>query len=181
MLEKLVISLIIIISYILQSGVDFLVLGRIHPDLLLLVTLYFGLTRGSFSGLWIGFFSGLLQDINLGGISEIGVEKINYYIGINALSKALIGYTAGKFAELYRKDNIVFILISVSLFSMVKGFMVLFLIKIFYQNISTVQIVTIILPESVYNALLGLILFRALDSFIGKDTSSSGKSSYINA
>ena len=180
MLEKLVIAIVILLAYILQSSVDFLTIGHIRPDLLLLVTMYFALSRDDFFGLWVGFSCGLLQDINLGGISEIGTEKINYYIGINVLSKSIVGYICGKFSEMYRNDNFVFIFISVTLFSIVQGFLILFLIKIFYENISITNIVTIIIPSALYNSFLSLFFFKVLDNILGikKETIPSGKSTY---
>lgn len=55
------------------------------PDGMLLVTLYFGLHRGRETGLVGGFTMGLIQDVLSGGI-----------LGVNALSKGLIGHFTGR-------------------------------------------------------------------------------------
>ena len=98
-LEKVVIGIAIFVSYFLQTSVDFFALGSVKPDFLLILTVYFALYRGSFAALWIGFFGGLLQDINLGGYTNLVKQDMQYYIGTSALAKTVIGYVAGKVAR----------------------------------------------------------------------------------
>ena len=50
-------------------------------------------------GIWIGFFGGLLQDINLGASTAMGFEGIRHYLGMNILPKSVCGYFAGKFSS----------------------------------------------------------------------------------
>ena len=39
-----------------------------QPDLLFIFTIFFALRRGGLTGLWVGFLSGILIDIDLGDI-----------------------------------------------------------------------------------------------------------------
>ncbi len=159
-LEKLITLVAILVSYFLQSSVDFFRLWDINPDFLLILTIYFSLTRGTFAGLWVGFLGGLLQDINLGGIAQN--ETINFFIGTHALPKALIGYTVGKMShELeHRSPLIVFVLLLATGFA--KGIITFLEIAIFHTGISPQTILTILFPETIYTAVLATIWFRLL-------------------
>jgi len=53
-------------------------------DLPLIVVLYYGITQGPGSALMVGLAAGLLQDVLQGTL-----------LGLNALSKALVGYLVG--------------------------------------------------------------------------------------
>ena len=59
-------------------------IGFIRPDLMLLVLIYISLKEGSFAGIWTGFCIGLLQDAYMPSA-----------LGVNAFTKALIGFMAG--------------------------------------------------------------------------------------
>ena len=60
------IGIIIIICFLCQTTVfHFLELSGVVPNLLLIVTMSFGLMRGRREGLLVGFFSGILVDIFL--------------------------------------------------------------------------------------------------------------------
>lgn len=161
-LEKIIIVIAIFISYFLQTSLDFFQLGGIKPDFLLLLTLYYAIYKGEMYGIWIGFFSGLLQDINLGVMAISGTEQIRHYLGINILPKSLVGYLAGKFSENIQKDNNFSWFVIVFVFSIIKGVALFLLTGIFHGNVAAEMLVTVILPESLYNALLSLLWFRLL-------------------
>lgn len=63
-------------------------IGPFRPDLSLLVLVYLSLREGSFAGVWIGFFIGLLQD---------AYRPSSF--GVNAFAKSLAGYMIGFFNE----------------------------------------------------------------------------------
>ncbi len=69
-----------------------------RPDVMLLVTLYIGVQRGTESGLATGFFLGLLQDILSGGL-----------LGANALTKGLLGHLTGGLVRSIGRRNWFFI------------------------------------------------------------------------
>ena len=64
MKQRLVLALVIIVSFILQCTVfRSLALASISPNLLLILTTSMGFMRGEREGLVIGFLCGLLLDI----------------------------------------------------------------------------------------------------------------------
>jgi len=162
LLEKIIIILAVFISYFLQTSLEFFQLGGIKPDFLLLLTIYYSMFRGEMYGIWIGFFSGLLQDINLGAMAISGTMQGRHYLGINILPKALVGYLTGKFSDSFQKSNNLSWFFIVFIFSLIKGFVLFILTAIFHGNVAAEMLVTIVMPESLYNALLSLIWFRML-------------------
>ena len=161
-LEKIIILIAIFVSYFLQTSLEFFQLGGIKPDFLLLLTLYYSFYKGEMYGIWIGFIAGLLQDINLGVMTVAGTNQVRHYIGINILPKALAGYLSGKFSDNIQKDSPFSWFIIVFIFSLGKGVVLFILTAIFHGNVAAEMLVTVILPESLYNALLSLLWFRLL-------------------
>jgi rod shape-determining protein MreD len=146
----------------LQTSLDFLQLGGIKPDFLLLLTLYYSIHKGPVYGIWVGFLAGLLQDINLGVMTLVQTEQARHYVGINIIPKAVSGYLMGKFADSIQKDSSFSWFILVFAFSLVKGIMLFILTAIFHGNVAAEMLVTVILPESLYNSFLSLLWFRFL-------------------
>ena len=161
-LEKVVIGIAIFVSYFFQTSVDFFALGKIKPDFLLILALYFGLYKGSFTALWIGFWGGLLQDINLGGFMNLAKNEIQFYIGTSALPKTLLGYLAGKFSHNINKEATMLVVIVVFVASLSKGIITFFIVAIFHQGVQPQAIIRIVLPEALYTAALSVVWFRIL-------------------
>ncbi len=161
-LEKVVIAIAIFVSYFLQTSVDFFALGSIKPDFLLMLTVYFALYRGSFSALWIGFFGGLLQDVNLGGYTNLIKQDLQYYIGTSALAKTIVGFIAGKVARDINKEATSLIVIVVFVACFVKGVIMFFTVAIFHSSAHASSLITIVLPEALFTAVLSIVWFRVL-------------------
>ena len=69
MKRKIIVALMILISFLLQSTVfKALAIGSISPNLLVVLTSSFGFMRGKKEGLWVGFFCGLLIDLFYGSL-----------------------------------------------------------------------------------------------------------------
>ena len=69
MKSKIVLFFTIIICFLMQSTVLHLIsIGSITPNLLLILCVSMGLMRGRKSGLWTGFFCGLLVDLFYGSV-----------------------------------------------------------------------------------------------------------------
>lgn len=160
-LEKVIIGIAIFISYFLQTSVDFLRIRDIKPDFILILTVYFSMIRGPFAGIWVGFFGGLLQDINLGGIT-LAQGVVQYYIGTHSLPKALIGYFSGKFSKEIHQEGSVVYMVVIFIATLLHGLIMFFEVALFHDSTSAQAIATIVLPEAVYNAILAVIWFRVL-------------------
>jgi rod shape-determining protein MreD len=161
-LEKVVIAIAIFVSYFLQTSVDFFALGNIKPDFLLILTVYFALYRGAFSALWIGFFGGLLQDINLGGYTNLVKQDMQYYIGTSALAKTIVGFIAGKVARDINRDVTSLIVIVVFIACLIKGIIMFFTVSIFHNSAHATSLITIVLPEALFTAILSIVWFGLL-------------------
>lgn len=78
--------------------------GAIYPDFLLIFIIFFALRRGEFSGLWIGFFAGLLEDSAILSFSESSQEYVSI-IGVHAIIYTLAGFILGKLNRIVDKDS----------------------------------------------------------------------------
>ncbi|HRP67982.1 MAG TPA: rod shape-determining protein MreD [Turneriella sp.] len=161
-LEKVVIGIAIFVSYFLQTSVDFFALGSIKPDFILILTVYFALYRGPFAALWIGFWGGILQDINLGGYTNLVQQDMRYYIGTSALAKTIVGFVTGKIAHNINKDATSLIVIVVFLACLAKGVIMFFTVAFFHSSAHASALITIVIPEALFTAILSIVWFRLL-------------------
>ena len=85
-------------AYLLQCTVfPFLEIAGIKPNLMIIVTASVGFMRGTREGMFTGFASGLLIDIQFGDM-----------IGFYAVIYLLIGYINGIFHQTYYDEDIKF-------------------------------------------------------------------------
>ena len=166
LIEKLGIMTILALSYILQVSTDFFTLGGIKPDFLLILTIYTSFHKGEFAGLWIGFFAGLLQDINLGAYVSLTSQETNYFIGSNALPKALIGYFTGRVVPFFLSENTLLISSLIFVSNLLKGILFLLILAIFHRDHQLSGFISIILFESLYTAIIGMFWFKLLKSLL---------------
>ncbi len=144
---------IIIISLIIQghSSFDVLRIADVKPDLAFVAIVYFAYNFGSFYGEVTGFISGLLHD----AIS-------NSPLGLLTFPKMAIGFLIGMLGKSILKENIITIFLMVFAASILKGILTLFLCYLFHEG-SISAVISIIFPESFYNALLAPPLFFLYD------------------
>ena len=97
----------LVLSYLLKDiqflslDLHFLNTGLIHPDFLLIFIAFFGLNRGEMSGIWIGFFGGLLED-GTNWIFDSSGAGFNAIIGIHAFVYSLLGCLLGNFRQYFQ-------------------------------------------------------------------------------
>ena len=151
----IVMVVILFISYLLQCTVfQKLTLASIKPNLLLIITASIGFMRGQKEGMFLGFFSGLLIDIQFGTM-----------LGFYALIYLIVGYINGMFQKMYYDDNIKLPLCLIAgseLFYGITVYLFMFMLRsefkfLYYLN-------HIIIPELIYTiavtiGLYPLILF----------------------
>ncbi len=106
------IALGILVSFFLKDinflGIDlsFLNSGLIYPDFLLVYLIFFSLNKGEFSGLWIGFFAGLLEDSGLLQFSDLQNEFLPI-IGVHSLIYTITGFSLGKLKRFIDREHAV--------------------------------------------------------------------------
>lgn len=141
----------IILLYVLQCTLfaGIFSIGGITPNLVLMFTCIVGYMRGRTSGLFTGFFGGMLIDIMRGEI-----------IGFTALLFMLAGFFNGLFHKEYVKEQLV-LPISIcalcnllfGIASYVTGFLVRNRLDFFYY------LGRVILPEVVYTSVLTIFAY----------------------
>lgn len=151
-------TILIIINFVLQSTVfGFHSLGTVTPNLLLILTMSFGLMRGRKEGLLVGAFCGLLVDTFFSNI-----------LGPYMLLYMFIGYINGVFHRNYMIEDVLlpFIVIIVDdfLFNTLI-YIVSFLLK--NKTDYGQYVLHVILPEMLCTALLTVIIYK-LYVFINK-------------
>ena len=153
MKRKVTMLVLILASIILQSTVcQMIAIGSIKPNLLIILTVSFGLMRGRRDGLVTGFFCGLLSDL-----------FFNSIIGFHALLYMWVGYFSGYFYRIFYDDDIKTPILLISICDVVYGILqygCLFLMRgrihfFFYLK-------RIILPEMIYTLLLTIICYQLL-------------------
>lgn len=96
MKRKIVIALMILLCFLLQSTVfQALAIGSISPNLMIILTASFGFMGGRKEGMIVGFFCGLLEDIFYGRL-----------LGMHAIIYMYIGYGNGQFNRIFYGDDI---------------------------------------------------------------------------
>ena len=142
--------LLIIMCFLLHTTVfQWINLGGIVPNLMIILTASFGFMRGERTGLLFGFFCGLLVDIFFANV-----------LGLNAMIYMYIGYTNGKFNRVFYPEDIKLPLFLILLSDFSYGFIyyfVLFLMRGRFQI--GYYFIHIILPEMVYTILITLLLY----------------------
>ncbi len=155
---------LVLASLIVQghSSFEILRIAGCKPDIIFIVIVYMAYNFGSFYGETTGFIAGLLHD----AIS-------NSPLGLLAFPKMMLGYAVGFFGRSVFRQNILTIALLIFLSSLLKGVVTLFLGYLFHTA-SVSSVITIIFPESFYNALLAPPLFFLFDKLFEKELAREG-------
>lgn len=96
MIRKIFMTILIVACAILQGVVfNIFSIASIKPNLLIIITVSFGLMRGRMSGLLTGFISGLVMDVLFPG--SLGFQSLIYM---------WIGYLSGYCYRIFYDDDI---------------------------------------------------------------------------
>jgi len=128
-------------------------IGDVAPDLPLIVVVLLALRRGPELGCVAGFAAGLLQDVSGGGL-----------IGIQALTKALIGFAIGVVGGELRVTQPLVQVPGLAVLTVVEGLVRFALLKLFHFPVPFGDLMLyVVLPQALYNAFLGagLVLMLA--------------------
>ncbi len=155
MRRKITMGVLILVSILLQSTVfPMIAIASIKPNLLIILTVSFGLMRGRKNGMMTGFFCGLLTDIFFESV-----------VGFNALIYLWVGYFSGYFYRIFYDDDIKTPLFLISICDLVYGivqygfmFLMRGRIQFFYY------LGRVILPEVLYTLILTILVYRILYS-----------------
>ena len=146
-------AVIVIVAYLLQCTVfTSLEIAGIKPNLMLIVTASFGFMRGPREGMFVGFASGLLIDIQYGDM-----------IGFYALIYLITGYVNGLFEQIYFDEDIKLPLFLIAVSDLVYGLAVYFLTFLLRSDFDFLYYLNrIIVPEAIYTIAVTLIIYPLL-------------------
>ena len=159
MKRVIILGILITICFVLQTALfPFLEIAGIAPDLMLILTVSFGLMRGRKEGMLVGFFCGFLYDVYFG-----------YAIGPFMILYMILGYCNGFFHRLYLVEDVLLPIIIILVDDL-----------IFFLMRNRLEFATylkdIILPEMIYTALITLIVFKFF-AFVNKTLKKMEKAS----
>ncbi len=145
--------LLLFIMFLLQTSVfSQLSYGRTVPNLLILLISAYGLMRGEYSGIFLGFFSGLLLDIFF-------MDVLGFY----ALVYMLVGYFDGKLNTYYIHNDFKLPLAAIAGSDLV----ILLVDYIFFYLLNGIfdfggYVLHTILPELIYTLGVSVVLYPLL-------------------
>ena len=151
MKSKIILFITIVLTFMLQTTlVQRISIGSIEPNLVLIFVACTGILRGRKSGMWVGFFSGLLIDMFYGSL-----------FGFYALIYVYIGFFSGYSHRMFYDDDAKVYLLTVFGSDMLFNFAVYGLQFLLRGRLSLGSyLVHIIIPEVFYTTFLTLIVYR---------------------
>lgn len=151
MKSRVILFFMIIICFILQTTVLHLVsVGSITPNLLLILCVSMGLMRGRKSGMWTGFFCGLLIDLFYGSL-----------FGFYALIYMYAGFFSGYAFRIYYDDDIKVPMLLTAVMDLLYNLAVYILQFLLRGRIGLfTYLYRIIIPEIVYTVFLTVIVYK---------------------
>ncbi len=150
MKKAIVSSVFILCLYLLQSTLFAMFsVGGIRPNLLIIAVASLGFLGGKRTGIYAGFFSGLLIDIGFRSV-----------YGVNALLYMYIGYTCGTLKKILFPKDIKMPLLFIACSDIVYNLAYYFLHFFFRGKFDfSYYFMHIILPEVVYTTIMACIIY----------------------
>lgn len=146
-----VMVVLFLLAIVLQTTVfSSFVLWGSYPDLLTVLVVNLGILNGSTEGAWLGFAAGLLQDLLLGR-----------FIGLHAVSLALVGYISGAASQRLYRDNYIVPPFFTLLGTWLGRTLVLVGMALFGKTVPiSVQMIRVIGLSGLYSALVTIVIYR---------------------
>ena len=147
------IGIIIILCFLCQSTVfHFIELAGVVPNLLLIVTMSFGLMRGRREGVLVGFFCGLLVDMFFGEV-----------MGPYAFIYMTLGYVNGFFHRIYYVEDVLLPMLMITINDFAYNIMVYILFFMLRNRLDFLGYLSkVIVPEMVYTIIVTLFFYKLL-------------------
>lgn len=149
-MRAIVLGGLLVLMHVLEATLfQYIRIGGIGPNFMIMIIVSFALLRGSKEGMFIGMGAGLLYDISFG-----------LHIGPTTLTYMIIGYVCGKFSKNFYRENFII------------PFICTLASSLFYSLINIMTFVlrgtlhfayfikSIIIPELIYTITLSLIVYQ---------------------
>lgn len=149
-----VILILILLTILDNSLMPFISIKNIYPSLVFIFVIFYSILNGSVSAIYVGVFSGILQDVYL----------MNG-IGVNIFVNMLICLFAAEIGKTIFKDKSVVPIITCFGLSILKGilmFIILYLVgQRFYLNT--------IIYTSIYNMIISILIYKNVYKLCQRD------------
>ena len=152
--RRIIMILLIFFCFLLQSTLfqSTFAVADVAPNLMLILTVSFGLMRGKREGMFVGFLGGILSDLFFGSA-----------LGFTALLYVIIGYCCGFCYRIFYDDDVKMPVILIAVSDIGYGtamYMFQFLLRgrvefFFYLR-------RVIIPEMIYTVVVTLVVYRLL-------------------
>lgn len=151
MRRVIVLGLLIIVNFSLQSTIfGFHDINSITPNLLLILTMSFGLMRGRKEGLLVGLCSGFLMDVFFSSV--LGPYMFLYMI---------LGYVNGFFHKNYIIEDVLLPLIVIIVDEFIFNMAIYFVFFFLHNRLDFgLYVRKIILPETLCTTLLTILIYK---------------------
>lgn len=149
-MRPLVLSTLLIVMHVLESTLfQYIRIGGVGPNFMIMIIVSFALLRGSKEGALIGIGAGLLYDLSFG-----------LHIGPTVISYMLIGFVCGKLNRNFYRENFII------------PFICTLVSSLFYSGVNIMAFVlrgelafvyfikSIVVPELIYTITLSLIVYQ---------------------
>lgn len=133
--------------------IDLFTIGGIKPDFILIVSIYGGLCLNKNTAAGIGFTFGFIQD------------ALSFKLmGVNSLSKCLIGFSIGSLREKILAENLLVQYFFTFIATFLNGIIFLLILKgLLSMEIETLSFFWSLLIQGIYNSLLAPPIFLLLN------------------
>lgn len=147
------VGIIIVICFLCQSTIfHFIELAGVVPNLLLIVTMSFGLMRGRREGVLVGFFCGLLVDIFFGTV-----------MGPYAFIYMTLGYVNGFFHRIYYVEDVLLPMTMITINDFAYNIIVYIMFFMLRNRLDFASYFSkVILPEAFYTIIITLFFYKLL-------------------
>lgn len=155
MKKILVLFLLSILFFMLDNIlIPFFAIKGVYPSLLLVFVICYSVVNGKWEGLWLGVFSGLLQDI-----------YFTNGFGLNAFTNMIICILAGVIGDNIFKEKSLIPISSCFLLSLLKSLLLLLILYISgtYADLKDIFFI------SLYDMIVCLIMYKKIFKFCQKD------------
>lgn len=147
------IGILIIVCFLCQSTLfHYIELAGVVPNLLLILTMSFGLMRGRKEGMLVGFFSGLLVDIFFGQA-----------LGPYAFIYMTLGYGNGFFHRIYYVEDVLLPMFMITINDFLFNAIIYIVFFMLRNKLDFSDYFSeIIFPEMIYTILITLFFYKIL-------------------
>ena len=160
-----VLVITVIIFILLQAlALDKLAIGEIAPDFPLLLCAFLALYKGPVRGSIIGFVIGLLQDLFNPA-----------FLGLNALTKAIIAFAFGHLGTKTVPEGTMFLAVIFFLAALGHDFVYLLFFTALDIGNFFILFFTVAVPSAVYTTIFGIIIQKVILFFSSWMVRSFGK------